>query len=314
MAIAVGFLGFAAHAELPPDVLAKNRWTQLTRADYEAALQRIPEKSRFEFATSPKRVQDLLNTLLLTKTLAAQAKAHGTRPPLEFGQQRDPSTDSDRALADAELKRIDAEANRSFDASKAAFEAKALELYKANPEKYQTPEEVRISDIAVLIQGRGDEAARLRADEARTKVAGGADFATIAREYSDDPTSRDKGGALPLTDLKRLAPDYAKGVAKLTRIGEVVSEPIKGRVAYHVVRLDERRSPRVKSFDEVRESIMDTLRKGYVAEQRDVRIREIFRDAGTESNQAAMDALVNRVDPEAFRTKRSGSARSPRPQ
>jgi hypothetical protein len=313
VAIAVGFLGFAARAELPPDVLAKNRWTQLTRADYDAALKRIPEKSRFEFATSPKRVQDLLNTLLLTKTLSAQAKAHGTHAPTEFGQQRGPLPDSDRALADAELKRIESEANKSFDASKPAFEAKALELYKANPENYKTPEEVRISDIAVLIEGRGDEAARVRANEARTKVTGGADFATIAREYSDDPTSRDKGGALPLTDLKRLAPDYAKGVARLTRIGEV-SEPIKGRAAYHVVRLEERRSPLVKSFGDVHESIMDGLRKRYVAEQRDVRIQEIFRDAGTESNQPAIDALVNRVDPEVLRPKRSGSARSPRPQ
>ncbi len=70
----------AAHgADLPPNVLAKNRWMELTRGDYDAALAKVPEKLRWEFATSPKRLQDLLNGMLVTKTLAAQARAHGAQ-------------------------------------------------------------------------------------------------------------------------------------------------------------------------------------------------------------------------------------------
>ena len=67
---------------LPPDVLVKSRWMELTRADFDAVVARVPEKLRFEFTTSPKRVKDVLNNLLVTKTLAAQARAHGTRPAL----------------------------------------------------------------------------------------------------------------------------------------------------------------------------------------------------------------------------------------
>src|SRR4029078_7264588 len=66
-------------AELPPEVLAKNRWMELTRADFDAELQRVPPNLRYEFATSPRRVQTVLNAMLVTKTLAAQAKAHSTR-------------------------------------------------------------------------------------------------------------------------------------------------------------------------------------------------------------------------------------------
>src|SRR5512143_362433 len=98
---------------LPPDVLVKSRWMELTRADFERALARVPEKHRFEFAASPKRIQDLLNGLLVTKTLAAQARSHGTRPGPKFAPG-DP--EGDRELAAAELRRIDADAGKAFDA------------------------------------------------------------------------------------------------------------------------------------------------------------------------------------------------------
>jgi len=213
-----------AAAELPPDVLAKSSWVELTRADYEKAVSKVPENLRFEFSTSPKRVQTILNNLLVTKTLAAQARAHGTRPAASF--EPGAGDDSDRALATAELQRIEADAGKSFDAQKAAFEMKARELYTLDRDKYVTPEEVRISDIAVSIKQRGDEAALARAREARQRIDAGADFAAVARDYSDDPTTRDKGGALPFVTAKALTPDYAKAVFALKTVG-AISGPIQ---------------------------------------------------------------------------------------
>jgi peptidyl-prolyl cis-trans isomerase C len=300
--------GASAADELPPDVLAKSTWTELTRADYESVVAKVPENLRFEFSASPKRVQATLNNLLVTKTLAAQARAHGTRPAASF--EPGAGDDSDRALAAAELQRIDADAGKSFDAQKAAFEMKAREIYTLDREKYLTPEEVRISDIAVSIKQRGDEAALARAREARQRIDAGADFAAVAREYSDDPTTRDKGGALPFVTAKALAPDYAKAVFALKTVG-AVSEPIKAPSAYHVVRLEERRPPRAKPFEEVSDSIMRDLRARYVTEQHEMRIQAIHEDPSLRINQAAVDSLVNRIDPETMKTPRRSKSREP---
>jgi hypothetical protein len=298
-AFALALLCAPLHAQLPADVLAKNRWMELTRADFDAALQRVPANLRYEFATSPRRVQTVLNSMLVTKTLAAQAKAHGTRPgPLNA--QATAGRDEDRALASAELKRIEADAAAAFDKNKAAFVAKAREIYDLNRDDYKTPEEVRLSDVAVLVKGRGDEAARQRAAEARAKIVSGEDFAAVAKEYSDDPTSRDKGGALPFVTAKGMAPALAKSVFQMKSIGEV-SEPIRAPSAYHVVRLEERRAPQQRPFEEVRDSIIQAQRQRYVAEQRDLRIQAIHADPELQLNQPAIDALVNRVDPKAFR-------------
>jgi len=280
--------------DLPADVLAKSRWMELTRADYEKALSKLPEDLRFEFSTSPKRVEGLLNNLLVTKTLAAQATAHGTRPSASFveGGGQDP----DRALATAELQRVEADAAKSFAEQKAVYEAKAREIYALERDKYRSPEEVRISDIAVAIKDRGEEAALARAREARQRVVAGGDFAAVAREFSDDPTSRDKGGALPFVTAKALTPEYAKAVFAIQRVGDI-SEPIKAPSAYHVVRLEERRPPRQQTFEEVRDSIMHDLEVRYVTEQREKRIESIHGDPELRINQAAIDSLVNHIDP-----------------
>lgn len=281
-------------ADLPADVLVKSRWMQLTRADFDTAMRRVPEKSRFEFTTDPKRVQSLLNNLLVLKTLAAQAKAHGTKPAAV--PPGGIANDAERALAAGELKRIESDAAQSFDAQKPAFEAKARETYALERDKYQAPEEVRLSDIAVEIKDRGEAAALARAKEARERIVAGADFATVAREYSDDPTTRDKGGALPFVTRDRLAKDYANGVFALTKVGEI-SQPIKGPTAWHVVRLEEVHPARQLTFDEVRDKIMQMLRQRYVREQRDLRIQAINTDPSLEMNQPAIDALVTQIDP-----------------
>ncbi|MBU6485283.1 MAG: peptidylprolyl isomerase [Betaproteobacteria bacterium] len=294
----------AAPGPLPPDVFAKSHWMELTRADYDAALAKLPENLHWEFATSPKRIQDLLNGLLLNKTLAAQARAHGLGGDA-FANK--PAGDAERALANAELKRIDDASRAAFDAKKAEYEARAREQYMIDRDKYRRPEQVRFSDIAVAIKGRGDAAAHQRVEEARQRLLAGADFATVAREYSDDPKVKENGGAMPLVSAKQLAPDFAKGVFALHKIGEI-SVPIKGPAAWHVVRLDERKPAGIQSFGEVRDAIMKDLLDRYIAQQRQLRIEAIYRDPDLQINQPAIDALVNHVDSDSL--KPAASAKS----
>ena len=104
-----------------------------------------------------------------------------------------------------------------------------------------------------------------------------------------------------------MAPEYAKAVFALNPVG-TVSEPIKAPSAYHVVRLDERRAPRLQTFEEVGDSIIRDLRKRYVTEQRERRKADITSDTGLQINQAAIDSLVNHIDSQ--RMKPPGRAKS----
>ena len=292
-----------AAADQPDNVLARNKWTDLTRDDYDAALARIPESVRAEVPMSAKRVQTILNNLLINKTLAAQARA---RDKGSIPDASNSDYEATRLLAVAELERVEAEAGVAFDAQKAAFEAQARENYVLERERYRVPEQIRFSDIAVTIKDRGDDAALARAFAARARLVAGDDFGAVAREYSDDPVAREKGGALPFVSQKELAPELAAGVfAK--RVGEI-SQPIKGPTAYHVVRVDERRPSYLMPFEEVRGAMIQELRQQYIAKQREARLKSIYADPDLEVNQPAVDALVRRIDPTVLDESATGQS------
>lgn len=82
---------------------------------------------------------------------------------------------------------------------------------------------------------RTREEAKARAEEARTKVLAGADFATIARAYSDDP-SASRGGSLGGFDATTMVAPFTDAVRALSigQIGTVVETPF----GFHVIRRD----------------------------------------------------------------------------
>ena len=59
--------------------------------------------------------------------------------------------------------------------------------YNDNIQQYQTPERVRASHILLNTGGKDEAAVRKQAEELLAKIKGGADFAELAKKYSEDP-------------------------------------------------------------------------------------------------------------------------------
>src|SRR4029079_10031459 len=94
-----------ANAQQNPDeVLAENAQTRLTRADYDADIQRLPAEMRGECARDRKRLATYLTNLLGVKTLAADARKAGLEndPVL----QRRIALEVARAPADMQLRTV----------------------------------------------------------------------------------------------------------------------------------------------------------------------------------------------------------------
>ena len=114
------------------EVIAENATVKLTRADFDAELQRLPADKRYAFATDPKRVTALLNNMLVGKTLAAEARSSGLdRDPLV---QRRMALEADKVLAEVEAQRVEAVAGAEFDAKAAQYLPKARERYLVEKE------------------------------------------------------------------------------------------------------------------------------------------------------------------------------------
>jgi len=289
----------AQPAPSPDEVLVENRWAKITRAEYETELLRLPTDIRGGFAVNGKRVTDLLVRMLVTKSLAVQARAGDLYKDLEAQRRR--ALELDRVDAGLLLAKIEDDAGREFDARKTQFEARARELYLAGREKYRVAEEVAASHILFDTKKRSKEEALKLAQETRARIVGGADMSELARQLSDDPSAQQNGGHIDYFERRQMDPAFSNAAFALKNVGDV-SEPVLSSFGYHVIRLDGRKPPRVKSFDEVKEALIAEERAKFVEAKREEAIVAIRDDPMSRINQSAVDALVVGSGPE--RTKK----------
>jgi len=84
---------------------------------------------------------------------------------------------------------------------------------------------------------RTREEAKARIEEVAKKLAEGADFADLAREYSDCPSGERKGGDLGIFPAFRMVPEFSEATKKLG-IGEV-SGPVETPFGFHIIKRQE---------------------------------------------------------------------------
>jgi parvulin-like peptidyl-prolyl isomerase len=168
------------------------------------------------------------------------------------------------------------------------------------------PEQINASQILFDLQHHTPEEALALAQETRKKLIAGADFNATAKELSDDPSAKSNGGQIGWFTRDRMDPSFSQAAFDMKNVGDI-SEPIKSRFGYHLIKLEGRKAAEVRPFEAVQPKIMADLRKRYVEAQRDARTAAIRLDPDLKVNLPAVDALVYRVDPETFSMPRRGA-------
>ncbi len=82
------------------------------------------------------------------------------------------------------------------------------------------------------------------ADEVEGQIKGGAKFEDLAKKYSNDPSSKDKGGDLGFFGRKQMVPSFEE--AAFSQPINVVGPPVKSPFGYHIIEVLERK-PAVKA-------------------------------------------------------------------
>ncbi len=307
MLVAMAFCASMAFAQPTPDlneVLVENRWAKVTRGDYESELLRLPPDIRGGFAFNSKRVTDLLVRMLVTKSLAVQARAGDLYKDPDMQRKR--ALEIDRADAAILIAKTEDDAARAFDANIATFEARARELYLASSGSFRVPEQISASHILFNTSTHSKEQALKLAQEAQAKLAAGADFSVLAKEISEDPSARQNSGRLGWFDKSKMDKAFTEAAFALKKPGDV-SQPVLSSFGYHLIRLDDRRPEHVKSYDEVKTEILAQERKKYIDGQRDSLIGAVRDDPLSKINQTAVDALVPKIDPEFVKKATEGT-------
>jgi len=111
--------------------------------------------------------------------------------------------------------------------------------------------------ILVRVNPTQDEAqAKAKIDTLRARVEGGADFQAVAKESSEDSSSRSQGGDLGWFPADAYGPDFGRQVSSLSDGG--VSQPFRTDAGWHIVQVVARRETDMGNQNEraqVRETI-----------------------------------------------------------
>ena len=282
-------LGLAAamSAYAADPVLARNAWAEVKKSDLDAELVRFPVDQHFEFLSSRERIAKMVENILVTKTLAAQAKEQGIDK--EPATQGEILNQAERVLARRRIEAFDR------DLKLPDLEKRAAEIYKLEPERFRDNAVYETAHIMVDTKCRPKDEALARAEKAFAEVQSGKlGFAEGAERYSDDVTTNKKGGIIDPVTLDRLTGEYAEAVKKL-KPGEI-TPPVATPFGYHVVKLLSVKQGRQYSYNEVKKKLLEELTQNYVKEQRTLYLEKIKGDPSLKVNVEALDAIKTDIN------------------
>jgi len=160
--------------------------------------------------------------------------------------------------------------------------------YMASIQQYQVPNRVHVEHILLMTVGKTDaevEEIKKKADDVLKQVKRGGKFEDLAKKYSEDPGSKDKGGDLGWITQGQTVPEFEKAAFSLSP-GQV-SDLVKSQYGFHIIKVVEKETAHTKPFQEVK----DSLRANFVPTQADKQASAIADQMTTAIRQSPRISL-----------------------
>lgn len=284
----LGAASFSAQAQddvfiQKPEVLLTAPGIEVTTLDVLAEMQRVPADQRVGMLTKPETVGQIVQNIFLRRALtkAADKQGIGQTPLL----QRLNQLNHERLVTDAYLEFLD----KKNELKLADAEKLAAVEYKVNPKSFEAPEEVEASHILIRF-GDNKEAAKAKAEAILADLKNGADFATVAKEKSEDPGSGAKGGDLGRFGRGRMVKPFEDAAFALKKPGEL-SGLVESQFGYHILKLKKHDMVRVRAFSDIKDELVKNLQQKSIVDGRKLEAERLNNEASIQG-----DALKRFVD------------------
>ena len=167
-------------------------------------------------------------------------------------------------------------------------DAQVKNFYNDNPSKFEEPESIHVAHI--LIQTRNPDTGEELSDEKKAdkrkqieallkRAKSGEDFGKLAREYSEDPGSRDNGGEYTFPRGQMVPPFEAAAFA--LKKGEI-SPVVTTDFGYHIIKQLDKKPARTVPLSEASERIKDYLTQQEGTKLAPAYFEKLRKEAGVE--------------------------------
>ena len=133
--------------------------------------------------------------------------------------------------------------------------ARILEYYEQNKERFKAGEQIRVAHIVKQLDGSSDEPAAMELmTRAGAEILSGASFEAVSQKYADSVDAIRDLGFISRGEMPEEFDDIAfnLGAGQTSRV-------FRTRFGFHIAKVYERRSARVPALQEVKQQIVDAL-------------------------------------------------------
>jgi len=189
-------------------------------------------------------------------------------PPAKFRDQAKPTDEEVRSYYDKNKDKFTQPAKTAYqvavlDQDKVAATINVTDeqlrsAYSSALDNFRMPERVHARHILLKTDGKSDaekKALKAKAEDLLKQLKNGADFAELAKKYSDDG-SKDQGGDLGWFVRNQMVPEFDSVAFSLKP--KELSGVVTSQFGYHIIQVLEKDPARLKPFEEVK----DELREG----------------------------------------------------
>lgn len=273
-----GFVSIA-HAQLVSD----NDHIKVDVVDIEVLLETAPVSVQKQLLQDKIKLKAQLEQLYIKKVMARMAEIEGlAEDGINMVRLQ--------AVIDNALFMLKLDALRLSD--KKDYSKFAYQLYQVNEDKYKVDERVDVAHILISTKSLPEPEALKKAQALREELLSGANFSEVALRESDDKSVKKNKGELGAFIHSQMVKPFS-GAAFDMQEG-ALSEPVKTRFGYHLIKLNKKIPAGIKAFDEVKSGIIDDLKK----KDWEVRREEFYQQLKTKNkmqiDDESLDAYISK--------------------
>jgi len=165
--------------------------------------------------------------------------------------------------------------------------------YQQDIQQYQVPNRVHVDHILLMTVGKTpaevEEIHQKAEDVLKQANKKGANFEELAKKYSEDPGTKDKGGDLGWITQGQTVPEFEKVAFSLPKGS--ISDLVKTQYGFHIIKVLDKETAHTKTFDEVKDSIRAPLMLAK-ADKQGADIADKLSAAIRQSNKISIDDLA----------------------
>lgn len=142
------------------------------------------------------------------------------------------------------------------------------QYYRQHQDEFRIPETVTVRHILIKtptpdangkVDQKAVDAARAKAEDIAKQLKAGANFADLAKKYSEDASTAKDGGLLPAITRGRTVPEFEQAAFN-TPVGQTTGV-IRTSYGFHIIHVEAKQEARLKPLEEVKPEIEPLLKK-----------------------------------------------------